>query len=158
MVFFCNTLALSMIQRLLVIWSLVLLPFLNPAGTTKSTWFTYCWNLTWRILSTTLLACEIRCICTIVWIFFITIRFSPQQGYDPWRDWILYAKAKNYLNDKVCIFKFQRHSYSYSVLLHMNWWYRYKPMIFYLFKKCTFLDLSFWAWCSKRNCIHLPTF
>ena len=96
--------------------------------------------------------------CPVVWIFFITIRFSPQQGYDPWRDWILYAKAKNYLNDKVCIFKFQRHSYSYSVLLHMNWWYRYKPMIFYLFKKCTFLDLSFWAWCSKRNCIHLPTF
>lgn len=31
-------------------------------------------------------------------------------------------------------------------------------MIFYLFKKCTFLDLSFWARCSKRNCIHLPTF
>ena len=92
--------------------------------------------------------------CPVAWIFFITTRFSPQQGCDPWRGWILYAKAKNYLNDKVYIFKFQRH----SVLLHMNWWYQYKPIIFYLFKKCTFLHLSFWVWCIKRNCIHLPTF
>ena len=25
------------------------LPFLNPAGTSESSWLTYCWNLAWRI-------------------------------------------------------------------------------------------------------------
>ena len=49
-----------MIQRVLAIWSLIPLPFLNPVWTHGSSWFTYCWNLAWRILSITLLACEIR--------------------------------------------------------------------------------------------------
>ena len=35
-------LAFSMIQQMLVILSLVLLPFLNPACTSGSSWFTYC--------------------------------------------------------------------------------------------------------------------
>ena len=48
-----------MIQRMLAIWSLVLLPFLKPAWTSGSSWFTYCWSLAWRILSITLLTCEI---------------------------------------------------------------------------------------------------
>ena len=56
----------SMIQRILAIWSLVPLPFLNPAYTYGSSWFTYCWSPSWRILSITLLACEMR---TIVWSF-----------------------------------------------------------------------------------------
>ena len=56
----------SLIQRTLVIWSLVPLPFLNPAWTSESSWFTYCWSLTWRILSITLLACEMS---EIVWEF-----------------------------------------------------------------------------------------
>ena len=30
------------------------LPFLNPACTLGSSWFTYCWSLVWRILSITL--------------------------------------------------------------------------------------------------------
>ena len=34
------------------------LPFLNPAWTSESFQFTYCWSLAWRILSITLLACE----------------------------------------------------------------------------------------------------
>ena len=34
------------------------LPFLNPACTSGSSQFTYCWSLAWRILSITLLACE----------------------------------------------------------------------------------------------------
>ena len=45
------------IQWMLAIWSLVPLPFLNPAWTTGSSRFTYCWSLAWRILSITLLAC-----------------------------------------------------------------------------------------------------
>ena len=39
----------------LAIWSLVPLPFLNPAWISGSSWFTYCWSLAWRILSITLL-------------------------------------------------------------------------------------------------------
>ena len=54
--FFWNSLAFSMIQQMLAMWSLVPLPFLKPAWTSGSSWFTYCWSLAWRILSITLLA------------------------------------------------------------------------------------------------------
>ena len=37
------------------IWSLVLLPFLNPSCTSGSSRFTYCWSIDWRILSKILL-------------------------------------------------------------------------------------------------------
>ena len=56
--FFWNSLAFSMIYWMLAFWSLVPLPFLKPAWTSRSSWFTYCWSLAWRILSITLLACE----------------------------------------------------------------------------------------------------
>ena len=46
-----------MIQWMLAIWSLVHLPFLNPSCTSGSSQFMYCWNVAWRILSITLLAC-----------------------------------------------------------------------------------------------------
>ena len=46
-----------MIQQMLAVWPLVPLPFLNPAWTSGSSQFTYCWSLAWRILSITLLAC-----------------------------------------------------------------------------------------------------
>ena len=59
---FWNSLAFSMIQRMLEIWSLVPLPFLNPAWTSGSSQFTYCWSLAWRILGITLLACEMNAI------------------------------------------------------------------------------------------------
>ena len=55
--FFWNSLASLMIQQMLAIWSLVLLLFLNPAWTCGSSQFMYCWNVAWRILSITLLAC-----------------------------------------------------------------------------------------------------
>ena len=51
-----------MIQWMLAIWSLVPLPFLNPAWTSGSSQFTHCRSLTWRILGITLLACEISAI------------------------------------------------------------------------------------------------
>ena len=47
---------------MLAIWSLVPLPFLNPAWTFGSSRFMYCWRLTWRILNITLLACEMSAI------------------------------------------------------------------------------------------------
>ena len=64
--FFWNSFAFSMTQWLLVIWSLVSLPFLNIAWTCGSSWFTSCWSLAWRILSITWLACEMN---AIVWQF-----------------------------------------------------------------------------------------
>ena len=36
--------------------------FLNPIWTSGSSWFMYYWNLAWRILSITLLACEMSAI------------------------------------------------------------------------------------------------
>ena len=56
-VLFWNSLAFSMIQRMLAIWSLVPLPFLNPVWTSGSSWSTYCWSLAWIILRIILLAC-----------------------------------------------------------------------------------------------------
>ena len=64
--FFWNSLAFSMIHRMLTVWSLVPLPFLNPAWISGSSRLTYCWSLAWRILSITLLACEMS---EIVWSF-----------------------------------------------------------------------------------------
>ena len=40
--------------------------FLNPAWTSVNSWFTYCWSLAWRILSITLLMCEMS---AIMWQF-----------------------------------------------------------------------------------------
>ena len=75
--FLWNFLAFSMIQQMLVIWSLVPLPFLNPACTSGSSQFTYCWSIVWRILSITLLAYEMSAIVqwfehSLVLLFFGT--------------------------------------------------------------------------------------
>ena len=59
---FWNSLAFSMIQQMLATWSLVPLPYLKPAWTSGCSQFTYCWSLAWRILSITLLACEMSAI------------------------------------------------------------------------------------------------
>ena len=55
---FWNSLSFSVIQQMLAIWTPVPLSFLNPAWTSGSSQFTYCWSLAWRILSITLLARE----------------------------------------------------------------------------------------------------
>ena len=54
----------SMIQWMLAIWSLVPLPFLNPACTSGNSWFKHCRSHAWKILSITLLSWEIS---AIVW-------------------------------------------------------------------------------------------
>ena len=59
-----------MIQWMLAIWSLVPLILLNPAWPSWSSWLTYYWSLAWKILSITLLACEMSAIvwwCDILW-------------------------------------------------------------------------------------------
>ena len=81
-VFFWNSLAFSMIQQILGIWSLVPLPFLNPAWISGSSPFTYCWSLCWRILSITLLACEMN---AIVQQFEHSLALQCwRPGLDPW--------------------------------------------------------------------------
>ena len=60
-------------QWMLAIWSPVPLPFLNPAWTCGSFWFTYYWSPAWRILSITYFARvwnEYN--CAVVWTFFHT--------------------------------------------------------------------------------------
>ena len=47
--FFWNSLAFSMTQWMLALWSLVPLPFLKPVWTSVITLFTYCISLAWRI-------------------------------------------------------------------------------------------------------------
>ena len=59
---FWNSLAFSMIQQMLAIWSLVPLPFLKPPRTSENSWFIYCGSLAWRTLSITLLVCEMSAI------------------------------------------------------------------------------------------------
>ena len=51
-----------MIQKTLAIWSLVPGLFLKPTWTSGSSQFVCCWSLAWRILSITLLACEMSAI------------------------------------------------------------------------------------------------
>ena len=55
-----------MIKKMLAIWSLVPLPFLNTAWTSGSSPFMECWSLAWRILSITLLVWKMG---AIVWWF-----------------------------------------------------------------------------------------
>ena len=67
--FFWNSLPFLIIQRMLAIWSLVSLPFLNPTWTSGSSWFTYCLpgleNFEHYFASV-----WDECNCAIVWVFF----------------------------------------------------------------------------------------
>ena len=64
-VFFRNFFVFSMIQQILIIWSLVPLPVFNQACTSGRPQFIYCWSPAWRILSITLLTCEMNTIVLI---------------------------------------------------------------------------------------------
>ena len=84
-VFFWNFLAFSIIQCMLAIWSLVPLPFLKPAWTSGSSRFTYFWSLAWRILSITLLACEMRKSLKVLFMVnFINRTFLPYGYRSAW--------------------------------------------------------------------------
>ena len=74
---FSGILLLFLNQWMLAIWSLVPLPFRNPAWTSGGSWFTYYWSLAWRILNITLLACEMN---TVVRYFEYSLQLSFQIG------------------------------------------------------------------------------
>ena len=82
--FFWNSLPFSMIQCMLAIWSLVPLPFLKPAWTSGSSQFTYCWSLAWRILSITLLACEMSAIECGEWKSWLKAQHSENEDHGIW--------------------------------------------------------------------------
>ena len=67
--FFWNSIAFSMIQQMLEIWSLVPLPFLNPAWTSGNSQFMYCWSLPWRIFEHYFASMWDECNCAVVWTF-----------------------------------------------------------------------------------------
>ena len=70
--FFWNSLAFSIIQWMWAIWSLVPLPFLNPAWTSGISWFVYCWT-SWTGLENFEHYFAIvwdECNCVVVWTFF----------------------------------------------------------------------------------------
>ena len=94
--FFWNSLAFSMIQQMLAIWSLVPLPFLKPAWTSGSSQFMYCRSLAWRILSITLLACEMS---AIVWEFEHSLAF-PFFGIEMKSD--LFQSCGHYWVFQIC--------------------------------------------------------
>ena len=64
--------AFSMIQQILAIWSLVPLPFLNPAWTSGSSQFTYCWSLASALENFEHCFTSVwdECNCAVVWKFF----------------------------------------------------------------------------------------
>ena len=68
--FFWNSLAFSMIHWMLAIWSLVLLLFVSPACTSRSSQFTYYWSLVWRIFEHYLASLWNEHNCRVVWTFF----------------------------------------------------------------------------------------
>ena len=61
-----NFLDFSMIQRILAIWSLFSLSFINPTWISESYRLTSRWSLAWRILRIIFLVCEMS---EIVWYF-----------------------------------------------------------------------------------------
>ena len=87
--FFWNSLVFSTIQRMLAIWSLVPLPFLNPAWTSGSSRFTYCWSLAGKILSHYFASMWNECSSVVVWTFFgITLLWDWNEN------WSLEVKGK----------------------------------------------------------------
>ena len=68
--FFWNSLAFSMIQWMSAIWSLVPLPFLKPAWTPGSPWFTYCSKAGLENFEHYFTSTWDECNCAVVWAFF----------------------------------------------------------------------------------------
>ena len=69
-VFFWNSLAFFMIQRMLAIWFLVPLPFPNPPWTSGSSWFMYCLNPSLEDLEHYFASTWNECNCAVVWTLF----------------------------------------------------------------------------------------
>ena len=110
--FFWNSHAFSTIQRMLAIWSLVPRPFLNLAWTSWISWFPYCWSLPWRILSITLLACEMSAIVYVNWDYSVPKRlFLSSCCQDP-------RTCSDFCPLQTCVFCFPFSSVTYLHILN----------------------------------------
>ena len=69
-VVFLELFAFLMIQQMLAIWSLVPLPFLKPAWTSGSSWFTYCWSPGLENFEHYFTSVWDECNYVVVWAFF----------------------------------------------------------------------------------------
>ena len=67
--FFWTSLAFSMIQWMLAIWSLVPQPFLKPTWASGSSQFMYCWSLSWENFEHYFTSVWDECKCAVVWAF-----------------------------------------------------------------------------------------
>ena len=76
-----NSLGFSMIQWIWAIWSLLPLPFLNPACMSGSSQFTYCWCWAWRILSITLPAREMSAVVKLLNVLELRPHIQKQRHY-----------------------------------------------------------------------------
>ena len=86
--FFWNYLAFSVIQQMLANLIFVPLPFLNPACTSRSSWYMYLGSqsLAWRILNITLLACGMSTIVVCTRYCLFPSRVSGWYRVWYWRD------------------------------------------------------------------------
>ena len=117
-VFFWNALAFSMIQQMLTIWSLVPLTFLKPVWTSGSSCFTYCWSLAWRILSITLLACEISaivCSLSILW-HCLSLGLEWKLTFSSLVTTAEFSKFAGILSTKLS----QDHLWEFEILIYLN--------------------------------------
>ena len=71
-----------MIQRMLEIWSLFPLPFLNPAWTSGSSQLTYCWSPGLENFEHYFTSLWDECHCAVVWTFFgITFLWNGDENW-----------------------------------------------------------------------------
>ena len=110
---------------MLAIWSLFPLPFLNPAGTSGSSWFTCYWRLAWRILSITLLACKMSAVYGSLNILWHCLSLE--------------------LEWKLTFFQFCGHCWVFQICWHIEW----SP-----FTAINFLNLSP-PLCTHHCCLSL---
>ena len=107
--FFWNSLAFSMIQRMLAIWSLVPLHFLNLAWKSESSRFTYCWSLAWRNLKHHFTSMWDECNCVVVSAFFGIAFFGIGMKTD------LFQSCGHCRVFQICLPDLNELSYDYTV-------------------------------------------
>ena len=85
--FLWTSLAFLMIQWMLAIWSLVPLPFLNPAWTPGNSQFMYYWSLGLKNFEHYFASMWDECNCAVVWTFFAIAFLWTEMKIDLFQSW-----------------------------------------------------------------------
>ena len=132
-----------MIQWMLAVWSLVPLPFLNPAWTSGSSWFTYCWSLGWRILSIIIYRGLLK------WNTWIFPWWTVCSHRKEWVDLCIYTHTNIYMLMKPK----KEVRIIYTMLTVVNsWWGRGK--VFFTFFSCLLLWVNISQWTCMTFFFH----